>query len=219
MDRMKDTCRIVFMLMIVIFYYWCMGVNINIMPYESADPKLPHAVTIDGRTVSLLSGDDNLYNALGNNFDDPAACRVNFDAKLIHYYEYNRYDLDSSGKYPESCCIYNGITTASTKSELEDAFGEDCIKIDNDFDDHFFIEIFIDDEEADYEKIDISEIKAMFNHGGGYLRDTWFENTSRNYQQAKFITILTCCYYVDDYDNSYNDISFFVYDTARSKNI
>ncbi|MCH5348725.1 MAG: hypothetical protein J1E40_05330 [Oscillospiraceae bacterium] len=219
MDKMKETGRLIFILIFLIFYYWCLGVNINIMPYEPADPELPHAVTIDGRTVSLLSGNDNLSLALGYNFDAPAACIVNGGAKLIHFWEYNRYDLDPSGNYPDSCSIYNGITTASTKAELENAFGEDCIKIDNVFDDHFFIEIFIDDEEADYEKIDISEFEAMFENGCSHISDILFENTYRNYPQAKFITILTCCYYVDDYDNSYNDISFFVYDTARSKNI
>lgn len=220
MDKMKETGRIVFMLMFLIFYYWCFGVNINIFPYESADPELPHVVTIDGRTVSLLSGNHNLNLALGYNFDAPAACIVNGGAKLIHFWEYNRYDLDPSGNYPDSCSIYNGITTASTKEELENAFGEDCIKIKiNDYYDYyFFIEIFIDDEEADYEKINISEFEAMFGDGG-HISDAWFENTSINYPQAKFITILTCCYYVNDYDNSYNDISFFVYNTARSKNI
>ena len=111
MDGMKETGRLIFILIFLIFYYWCLGVNINIMPYEPAAPELPHAVTIDGRTVSLLSGNYNLNLALGYNFDAPVGCRVNFDAKLIHYYEYNRYDLDSSGKYPDSCSIYNGITT------------------------------------------------------------------------------------------------------------
>ena len=201
MDKMKETCRIVFMLMFLIFYYWNLGVNINIFPYESADPELPHVVTIYGRTVSLLSGNHNLNLALGYNFDAPAACIVNGGAKLIHFWEYNRYDLDPSGNYPDSCSIYNGITTASTIGELENAFGEDCIKIDN-----YFIEIFIDDEEADYEKIDISEFESMFD--GGYIPDTWFENTADNYPEAKFITILVCSHY----SNSYNDISFFVYD-------
>ena len=207
MDRMKETGRIVFMLMIVIFYYWCMGVNINIIPYESADPDLPHAVTVDGRTVSLLSGDNNLYNALGNNFDTLHGCLINGDAKLIGFADpyliYDIYDLDKSGKYPDACRIYNGITTASTKAELENAFGEDCIKTDD-----YFAEIFIDDEEIDYEKIDIS----AFDEDD--IPDTWFETIAANYPQAKFITILVCSHY----DNSPNDITFFVYD-SEYKNI
>lgn len=194
MDKMKETCRIVFMLMFLIFYYWNLGVNINIFPYESADPELPHVVTVDGRTVSLLSGDHNLNLALGNNF-----VRSNM------YYEYHKlvnvghgYLLDPSGMNPDSCRIYNGITTASTKAELENAFGEDCIKTD-----HYFTEIFFDDEEADYEKIDLSAFDGKDIY-------SWFIDAAPDFSEAKYITLLTCYY-----NDNHNDIEFIIYDTEN----
>lgn len=207
MDKMKETIKIVTMLCVVLFFYHCVGlINYYSPYYEAADPSEPSAVTINGRSASLLSGSNNLSSAFANDYYKMAGCIVNGNVKLLdtthggiasfckgddYYYIY---EFDPLGEYPDICSIYNGVTTASTKEELEAAFGTDCIKTDS-----YYTEIFVDNKEVDYERI-------------GYPKDfdEWFEATAKNYPNAEYITILNCYYYSND---TPNHIMFYIYKT------
>ena len=69
MDKMKETIKIVTMLCSILFFYYILGlINIYSPYYEAADPSEPSAVTINGRSASLLSGSDNLSNAFANDY-------------------------------------------------------------------------------------------------------------------------------------------------------
>lgn len=184
--------------------------NYNIIrSHETADPALPYVITADSRSLSLFSGYKNLENALGNYFDNYwCAWKPKLVTKRPPYYyhaspfaenkkprppTYGYFCLDPYGRYPDDCGIYNGVTTASTKEELEAAFGTDCIKTDD-----YYAEIFVDNKEVDYESIGYTE---------NYY--DWFEATAKNYPDAEYITILRCYHF--NYD-SYNHITFYIYD-------
>lgn len=218
MDKMKETVRILLMLtFLFIFMYYCGGLNLHFVGFhETADPALPYVVTADGKPLSLLSGYDNLQNALGNYFDNnyyawrpklvtkkysswdyvvPAFSESKKTHKRIHSY----FALDPYGEYPDDCSIYNGVTTASTKEELEAAFGTDCIKTD-----HYYAEIFIDDKEFDYSKK--QDYPEDF-YGHRFSFDEWFEYITNKYPNTETITVLIC-WYDDDYPN---EIDFYIY--------
>ena len=141
MGKMKETSRIVLTVSIFLFIAWHCGLlNYNIIrPHETADTALPYVVTADGKSLSLLSGYENLSNALGNYFDNYYCAWRPKLAAHEHYHNhtctpffakintpnYDYFALDPYGTYPNDCSIYNGITTASTMEELEAAFGTD----------------------------------------------------------------------------------------------
>lgn len=213
MDKMKETSRIVLTVSIFLFIaWWCGLLNYNIIrPHETADPALPYVVTADGKPLSLLSGYDNLQNALGNYFDNNYYAWKPMLVLDSYYYSptcgplggkgytqsYSYFELDPYGKYPNDCSIYNGVTTASTKEDLEAAFGKDCIKTDD-----YYAEIFIDGKEFDYRKN--QDYPIDFN---GYYFDEWFEYITKKYPNTGTITVLICYYH----DNSPNDIEFYIY--------
>ncbi len=220
MDKMKETSRIVLTISIFLFIAWCCGgLNYNIIrDHKTADPALPYVITADGKSLSLLSGYNNFKNALGNYFDEygdgvvfawkpmlasnshrgTTCSPLNLTKPLYPRYDY--YALDPYGEYPDDCSIYNGVTTASTKEELEAAFGENCIKTDS-----YYAEIFLDDKEFNYSKkhnypADFSEF---------YSYSQWFKYIKTEYPDTETITVLICSYH----DNSPNDIEFYTSDT------
>lgn len=207
MGKMNGTWHSISMVVIIIFILAASGVINMTSPYEAADPLLPDTVTICDKSISLLSGDDNLYNALGSAYGDVTD---SFYARCWGIYKRSRlalnrysdhiyiYYLDMLGKYPDKCSIYNGITTASTKEEFETAFGTDCIKTDG-----YYAEIFIDDKEADYANTDCP--KDFYDYEFSF--DEWFEAAAKNYPDAEYITVLICSYH----DDSPNDIEFYIY--------
>lgn len=200
------------MLCSILFFYYILGlINFYSPYYEAADPSEPSAVTINGRSASLLSGSDNLSNAFANDYFRMAGCIVNGNVKLLDTthggiqsfhkgddYRYI-YEFDPSGEYPDICSIYNGITSASTKEELEAAFGTDCLKTDD-----YYAEIFADNKEVDYESID---------YPNDFDSDELYEITKNNYPEAEYVTILKCYRFSDD---TQNFITFYIYDNNIS---
>lgn len=208
MDNIKETLHSLLMVGLFIFFLIVSGVINFYSPfYEAADPSEPSAVTINGRSASLLSGSDNLSNAFANDYYSMSGCIMNGYAKLINvthggivsFYRgkdyYCEYLFDPSGEYSDICSIYNGITSASTKEELEAAFGTDCINTDK-----YYVEIFADNKEVDYESIDYPNDFDSYE---------LYEITKHNYPEAEYITILQCYHYSDD---SQNHITFYIYD-------
>ena len=216
MDKMKETVRILIMLtFLFIFMYVIGGLNLHFVGFhETADPALPYVVTADGKSLSLLSGYENLQSALGDYLDGYGYA---WEPKLVTYrydryccvaiaFGYGRYEpsysyfvLDPYGKYPDDCSTYNGITTASTNEELEAVFGTDCLKTDD-----YSAEVFIDGKEVDYSKK--QDYPADF-YGFYFSFDDWFEYIKKKYPNADTITVLICRYY-DDYPN---EIEFYIY--------
>lgn len=211
MDKMKETIKIVTMLCVVLFFYHCVGlINYYSPYYEAADPSEPSAVTINGRSASLLSDSNNLSNAFGYDYCKLVGCTFGGSVKLLdtthggitNFYKgdnyYYTYEFDPCGDYPDICSIYNGVTTASTREELESAFGDDCIKTND-----YYAEIFVDNKEVDYES-------------AGYTEDyyEWFKTTAKNYPDAEYITILECYYYSND---TPNHITFHVYNNINTE--
>lgn len=153
MGKMNGTWHSISMVVIIIFILAASGVINMTLPYKAGEPSLPSTVTVCGRSISLLSGENNFENALGYAYDDGTFSfysphwGIEKKARLvsIQINKHNTYYIDPFGYFPENCSIYNGITTASTKEELEAAFGEDCIKTES-----YYAEIFIDDNEVDY---------------------------------------------------------------------
>ena len=214
MGEMNGTWHSISMVLIVIFMLSAIGMINYYSPfYEAADPSEPSAVTINGRSASLLSGNDNLSNAFSSDFSRMAGCVVSGNTKLLDvthggfaaFYQshgkdhYREYELDTFGEYSDICSIYNGITSASTTEELEAAFGTDCIKTD-----YLYVEIFADNKEVDYESID---------YPSDFYSYDLYEITKNNYPEAEYITILKCYHYNDD---SYNHITFYIYDNNIS---
>ncbi|MDE7302663.1 MAG: hypothetical protein K2N60_05015 [Oscillospiraceae bacterium] len=203
MDKMKETIKIISMLTAMFFMLWVCGADINFIPYISADPSLPYAITVRGKTISLISGEGNLSNALNGNYGRISKTAWDYcgPGTLVscNYGNYIKYHLDWFGSDQSS--VYNGITTASTKEELEAAFGTDCIKTDD-----YYAEIFINDKEVDYNSIDYPEDFEDYD----FSFDEWFETTAENYPNAEYITILICDYYSYDFPN---DITFYIYKT------
>lgn len=218
MGKMNGTWHSISMVVIIIFILAACGViNMTSSQYEAADPSLPSTVKVYDRSISLLSGENNFENALGYAYEDSTGTfnsmwcsqrfRINGTSKLVlrqiseHIYIYF---LDPFGYFPDKCSIYNGITTASTKEELEVAFGTDCIKTDD-----YYAEIFINDKEVDYSSIDYPEDFDDYY----FSFDKWFETILKNYPNAEYVTILICYYY----DNSKNDIIFYIYDPNTTR--
>lgn len=208
---MYETIKIVTMLCVIIFFYYCLGIINFYSPfYEASAPSDPSAVTIRGRTASLLSGENNLRNAFSNDFSAPSGCIVSFaaltditDAGYMPYFstyrKYSEYKLDAYGEYSDICSAYNGITAASTKKELEAAFGENSIKTDD-----YYAEIFINGKEFDYGKK--QDYPADF-HGYYFYFGDWFDYLAMKYPDTETITVLIC-----DYGNDLpNEITFYVY--------
>ena len=140
-----------------------------------------------------------------------SGCIVNGNVKLLdtthggivsfskgNDYRYT-YEFDPCGEYPDICSIYNGLTTASTKEELEAAFGTDCLKTDD-----YYAEIFVDNKEVDYESID---------YPNDFDSDELYEITKNNYPEAEYVTILKCYCFSDD---TQNFITFYIYDNNIS---
>ena len=219
MDKMNETVRILLMLIFIfIFLYACYLFNFTVAPYKTADPLLPDTVTVYDRSISLLSGETNIQNALGDAYEDSTwtfnsmwcsqRFRINGNSKLVlrqiseHTYIYF---LDPFGYFPDKCSTYNGVTTASTMEELEAAFGTNCIKSDG-----CYAEIFIDDKEIDYESLSCSEDFLSDD----FSFEEWFEAMNKDYPEAEFITVLYCSYYSDD---SPNDIIFYIYDPNTTR--
>lgn len=215
MGKMNGTWHSISMVVIIIFILAASGViNMRSSQYEAADPSEPSAVTIKGRSASLLSGSDNLSNAFANDYDSLSGCIVDGNVKLLDtthggfapFYKgndyYYKYELDPCGKYPNICSIYNGVTTASTKEDLEAAFGTDCIKTD-----YLYVEIFVDNKEVDYESID---------YPNDFDSDELYEIAKNNYPEAEYITILKYYYYDDDSPKS---ITFYIYNNTNTEEI
>lgn len=212
MGEMNGTWHSISMVLIVIFMLSAIGMINYYSPfYEAADPSEPSAVTINGRSASLLSGSDNLSNAFSNDYSKMVGCVVSGSTKLLDvthggfaaFYQshgkdhYREYEFDPFGEYSDICSIYNGVTTASTKEELEAAFGTDCLKADN-----YYAEIFVDNKEVDYENIDYP------NDFNSY---ELYEITKNNYPEAEYVTILECYRFSDD---TINFITFYIYDNS-----
>lgn len=201
MDKMKETIKIIYMLIAVLFVYWVCGADINFIPYISADSSLPYAITVKGKTVSLLSGETNLNNALNGYYDriSPSAWEYVGAGVLVscNHGKYTVYWLDVFGS--DNSSIYNGVTAASTKEELEAAFGTDCIRTDD-----YYAEIFIDGKEVDYTRTDCP--KDFYEYDFSF--DEWFEAMRKNYPEAGTITLLM--YRYDD--DLPNEILFYIYD-------
>lgn len=214
MDKMKETVRILLMLTFIFIYaYACCWLNFTVAPYESADPVLPDTVTVYDRSISLFSGENNIKNALGNAYEDSTwtfnsmwcsqRFKISGNSKLVLRQISENiyiYFLDPFGYSPDKCSIYNGVTTASTKEELESAFGTDCIKTDD-----YYVEIFINGKEIDYSrKQDFPE-----DFDDDYFSfDEWFNYIKMKYPDTDTITVLFCYYYDD---GSPNDITFYIY--------
>lgn len=216
MDKMKETSRIVLTVSIFLFIAWYGGLlNYNIIrSHETADPALPYVITADSRSLSLFSGYKNLENALGNYFDNYwCAWKPKLVTKRPPYYyhaspfaenkkprppTYGYFCLDPYGRYHDDCGIYNGVTTASTKEELEAAFGTDCIKTDI-----YYAEIFINGKEFNYsKKQDYPEDLDKLYYSG-----EWFDYIKIKYPDTETVTVIVCSYY----DDEPNDIEFYIY--------
>lgn len=223
MGKFNGTWHSISMVVIIIFILAASGVFNMTSPYEAGDPSLPNTVTVCDKSISLLSGDDNLYNALGSAYGDItdsfyAQCwGIDKSSKLALRRESDYiciYYLDMFGKYPDKCSIYNGITSVSAIDELEAAFGTDCLKAEN-----HYAEIFIDDKEADYEKTYCPENFYSYDfYNDDSLEEleemeAWFESAAENYPEAEYITVLTCDYYGEDEPNQ---IIFYVYTTNKT---
>lgn len=211
MDKMKETVRILLMLTFLLFFMYVIGgLNLHFVGYhETADPALPYVVTADGKSLSLLSGYENLQNALGDYLGEykyawkPKLVSNRYNRGCIPIWgkyepSYSYFALDPYGEYPDDCSTYNGITTASTKEELEAIFGTDCLKTDD-----YYAEVFIDGKEADYSKK--QDYPADFYEVFSF--EDWFECMKKRYPNADTITVLICRYY-DDYPN---EIEFYIY--------
>ncbi len=215
MDKMLETIKLLSMLCVILFFgYFCGWVNFYSPFYQSAEASEPSAVTINGRSASLLSGYENLTNAFGLDFDSPGGCMGNSSVKLIDStdwgyipysvsHSYRKYVLDMSGENPDVCSIYNGITTASSNEELEAAFGDDCLKTDE-----YYAEIFLDDVEVDYEKINFP---ADFDYDRDFSWGDWWEDIKAEHPETKYCTVLFCYYYND----TQNNISFKVFENEQ----
>lgn len=213
MGKINGTWHSISMVVIIIFILAASGViNMTSSQYEAAESSLPSTVTVYDRSISLFSGENNFENALGYAYEDSTGTfnsmwcsqrfRISGNSKLVlrqisdHIYIYF---LDPFGYFPDKCSIYNGITTASTKEELEAAFGTDCLKTDD-----YFAEVFIDGKEADYsKKQDYPEDFYVYY----FSFEDWFEYMKKRYPNADTITVLICSYH----DDSPNDIEFFIY--------
>lgn len=211
MDKMKETVRILIMLtFLFIFMYVIGGLNLHFVGFhETADPAFPYVVTVDGKSLSLLSGYDNLKSALGDYLDEdgyawrPKLVSNRYNRGCIPVFgsykpSYSYFTLDPYGEYPDDCSIYNGVTTASTKEELEAAFGTDCLKTDD-----YYAEVFIDGKEADYSQK--QDYPADFYEVFSF--EEYFEYMKKRYPNADTIIVLICRY-DDDYPN---DIEFYIY--------
>lgn len=202
---MKEIAQflLIIIFIFIIYAYACGWLN---MPYKAADPSLPYAVTVNRKTISLISGEANLRNALSGNYGHISKMDWEYcgPGTLVscNYGNYIEYYLDLFGL--DKSPIYNGVTTASTKEELEAAFGTDCIKTEK-----YYAEIFIDDKEVYYNSIDYPEDFEDYD----FSFDEWFETTAKNYPNAEYITILICYYYSYDVPN---DITFYIYDNNIS---
>lgn len=206
MDKMLETIKLLAMLCAVLFFgYICGWVRFYSPFYQPAEASEPSAVTINGRSASLLSGSDNLSCAFdmdyGSSYRDGYAKLIRENYYKGDDYRYSNYILDKYGKYPNVCSIYNGITTASTNEELEAAFGNDCLKTDE-----YYAEIFLDDVEVDYEKINFP---ADFDHYSGSL-DSWWEDIKAEYPETKYCTVLFCYY-----NYTVNSIEFMVFENEQ----
>lgn len=215
MDKMLETIKLLAMLCAVLFFgYVCGWVNFYSPFYQPADSSEPSAVTINGRSASLLSGSDNLDCAFANDYGKQVGCMINGNAKLADvthggigaFYKgvdyYSEYELDPFGNYPGECSIYNGVTTASTNEELEAAFGDDCLKTDE-----YYAEIFLDDVEVDYEKINFP---ADLYHSD-FSWNSWWEDIKSEYPETKYCTVLFCYHY----NNTSNHISFMIFENEQ----
>ena len=212
MDKMKETVRILLMLTFLLFFMYVIGgLNLHFVGFhETADPALPYVVTADGKSLSLLSGYDNLKSALGDYFGHYKYAwkpKLELDSYMYgcipvfgnYKPSYSCFALDPYGEYPDDCSTYNGITTASTKEECEAIFGTNCLKTDN-----CYAEVFIDGKEADYsKKQDYPEDFDVYY----FSFKEWFEYMKMKYPDTETITVLICRYH-DDYPN---DIEFYIY--------
>ncbi len=208
MDKMLETIKLLSMLCVILFFGWfCGWVRIYSPFYQPAEASEPSAVTINGRSASLLSGSDNLSCAF--DMDYGSSWRDYTYAKLVREsyckgddYRYSHYRLDKYGEYSDVCSIYNGITTASTNEELEAAFGDDCLKTDE-----YYAEIFLDDVEVDYEKINFP---ADFDYDRDFSWDGWWEDIKAEYPETKYCTVLLCYY-----NYTVNSIEFIVFENEQ----
>ncbi len=185
MDKMLETTKLIAMLCVVLLFYYLAGcINYYSPVYQPADPSEPSAVTIYGRSASLLSGHLNLENAFGYDYmgwKSKAKLSSGYEGYGFRYSstvtgEIKYYILDRYGKYPDVCSIYNGITTASTDEELERAFGDDCLKTDE-----YYAEIFLDDVEVDYGKINFPE---NFDYDSESSWDSWWEDIKAEHPET-----------------------------------
>jgi len=215
MDKMLETTKLLAMLCVILcFGYVCGWVNFYSPFYQPAEASAPSSVTINGRSASLLSGYANLTNAFGLDYDMPHGCVGNSSVKLIDStnwgfapepvsHSYRKYVLDMSGENPDVCSIYNGITTASTNEELEAAFGDDCLKTDE-----YYAEIFLDDVEVDYEKINFP---ADFDYDRDFSWGDWWKDIKTEYPETRFCTVL---FYNKDNGNGAS-IVFLVFENEQ----
>lgn len=201
------------MLCVVLFFGYVGGLVHFYSPfYQPSEASEPSAVTIYGRSASLLSGSDNLDCAFAGDYYDywgGGGCVFYTYPKLVRgdYYRgvdyyYSHYGLDPFGKYPDVCSIYNGITTASTNEELEAAFGDDCLKTNE-----YYAEIFLDDVEVDYEKINFP---ADFDYDSESSWGGWWEDIKAEYPETKYCTVLFCYY-----NYTVNNIDFKVFENEQ----
>ncbi|MCM1525306.1 MAG: hypothetical protein NC120_12715, partial [Ruminococcus sp.] len=178
--------------------------------YEPADPSDPAAVTVRGITVSLLSGENNLINALGEDYQsggggccvwgilvrepvgyDPLGAYQKTDHEIYH--------LDIFGNDPDKSRIYNGVNSRSAPEEVKAAFGSDCIITDN-----VYTEIFIDGREADYGRISLPDEDEE--------PDDWFERICGEYPCRESCIVLECTSY-----SGFTDITYTVWENTRSE--
>lgn len=214
MGKMNGTWHSISMVVIIIFILAASGViNMTSSQYEAGEPLLPNTVTVYDRSISLLSGENNIESALGFAYEDSTGTynsmwcsqryRISGNSKLVLRQiseDIYIYFLDPFGYSPDKCSIYNGINTASTKEELEAAFGTNCIKTDS-----YYAEIFINGKEADYSKKqdypeDFDDYYFSF--------DEWFNYIKIRYPDTETITVLFCDYHSD---GSPNNITFYIY--------
>ena len=220
MDKMLETIKLLAMLCVVLFFGYVGGfVNFYSPFYQPAEASEPSAVTIYGRSASLLSGSDNLDCAFAGDcgYDHgwlSGDCAVysphpKLIPKLIKDdfyrgddYRCSYYILDKYGEYPDVCSIYNGVNTASTNEELENAFGDGCIKTDE-----YYAEIFLDDVEVDYGKINFP---ANFDYDSESSWGSWWEDIKAKYPETKYCTVLFCYY-----NYTVNSIEFMVFENEQ----
>ena len=220
MGEMNGTWHSISMVVIILFILAASGViNMTSSQYEDAESSLPSTVTVHDRSISLFSGENNIENALGYVYEDSTPTfnsmwcsnrfRIFGTSKLVLRQISDNtyiYFLDPFGYYPDKCSTYNGITTASTKEELEAAFGTDCIKTDD-----YYAEVFINDKEADYsQKQDFPEDFDDYY----FSFEEWFNYIKIKYPNTETITVLFCDYHSDV---SPNDIIFYIYDPNKPR--